>query len=91
MKTLPDDVKAYRRTSIFTQETAPKGFFKNHTTRDNVWALLHIVEGQLEYTIGTDEIHILKPGKNGVIEPQVVHHIKLLGQVAFFLEFYKQV
>jgi tellurite resistance-related uncharacterized protein len=90
MKTLPDDVHAYRRTSVFTQDTAPKGFFKDHTTRDNVWALLHIVEGQLEYTIDGTETHILEPGVVGVIEPRVRHHIRALGEVSFFIEFYKK-
>jgi quercetin dioxygenase-like cupin family protein len=46
------------------------------------------MQGKLEYTIQTDETYLLEPGKNGVIEPEIVHHIKLMGPVEFFVELY---
>lgn len=89
MKTLPENVQSYSRTAIFTQETVPKGLLKDHTTKENVWGLIQVQEGKLEYTIGIEEVHILENGKNGVIEPLIPHHIKPLGLVSFFVEFYK--
>ncbi len=89
MKTLPENAQSYSRTAIFTQETVPKSLLKDHTTKENVWGLIQVQEGKLEYTIGNDELHILENGKNGVIEPLIPHHIKPLGLVSFFVEFYK--
>ncbi|MBS0286717.1 MAG: DUF1971 domain-containing protein [Proteobacteria bacterium] len=89
MKTLPNDIKLYRRTPIFTHENVPQGWLKNHSTKKDVWGLIKIMEGKLEYIIETDETFLLEPGKDGVIEPEVIHHIKLIGPVVFFVEFYK--
>lgn len=90
MKLLPDDVKLYKRTCIFTEQSVPQGFLKNHSTKENVWGLLRVIEGRLEYTIGTDETYILESGKDGVIEQRVHHYIRPLGEVKFFVEFYKK-
>ena len=89
MKTLPPDVTAYKRTPLFTQDSVPQGLLHNHSTKEGVWGLIQVMEGRLEYTIGAEEEHILTPGQPGVVEPQVVHHVKPLAEVAFFVEFYK--
>ncbi|MBS0286714.1 MAG: DUF1971 domain-containing protein [Proteobacteria bacterium] len=89
MKIIPKDIKFYKRTPTFTHENVPQGLLKNHSTKKDVWGLIKITQGKLEYTIGTDEIYLLEPGKNGIIEPEIVHHIKLMGPVEFFVEFYK--
>ncbi len=88
MKSLPENVQSYSRTATFTQETVPKGLLKDHTTKENVWGLIQVQAGKIEYTIG-NEVHVLVPGRNGVIEPLVPHHIKPVGLVSFFVEFYK--
>ena len=44
---------------------------------------------RLEYTIEDKEVHILSPGQDGVVEPTVSHHVRPLGKVSFFVEFYK--
>ena len=89
MKKLPETVAAYHRTDLFTEDTVPSGLLKNHSTKDGVWGLIQVEKGQLEYTIEDKEVHILSPGKNGVVEPTVLHHVKPLGDVAFSVEFYK--
>jgi tellurite resistance-related uncharacterized protein len=48
--TLPDDVKPYRRTEVFTEATVPRGLLQ-HTIRNATWALIHVLEGQLAYRI----------------------------------------
>lgn len=88
MKSLPENVHSYSRTATFTQETVPKGLLKDHATKENVWGLIQVQNGKIEYTIG-NEVHVLMPGRNGVIEPLVSHHIKPVGLVSFFVEFYK--
>lgn len=88
MKSLPENVQSYSSTATFTQETVPQDLLKDHTTKENVWGLIQVQEGKIEYVIG-NEVHILEPGRNGVIEPLVPHHIKPVGLVSFFVEFYK--
>lgn len=89
MKSLPDDLNLYKRTPTFTEQSLPQGLLKNHQTKEGVWALLRVTEGKLEYTIESNETHILEPRKDGVIEQGISHCIKPLGKVKFFIEFYK--
>lgn len=89
MKQLPDNVKAYKRTPTFTEETVPEGLLNNHSTKAEVWGAIHIEEGQLEYTIEDKESHILTKKNHGIVEPEILHHIKPLGKVSFYIEFYK--
>lgn len=87
MKKLPENVKPYKRTPVFTHETVPQALLKNHATGEGVWGMLQVKEGELEYTIEDKETHTLKPGYAGIIEPQIFHHVKPLGDVAFFINF----
>jgi tellurite resistance-related uncharacterized protein len=32
---------------------------------------------------------VLDDGKFGVVEPQVLHHLRILDEVEFYVEFYK--
>lgn len=89
MKQLPDNVKAYKRTPLFTQETVPDALLNNHNTKAGVWGLIQVEEGELDYTIEDTETHRLTPDNPGVVEPEVVHHVTPVGTVAFFVEFYK--
>lgn len=90
MKTLPNDVVAYTKTKTFKNETIPEPLLSNHATAEHSWAVIHMITGELKYTIGEDEVHLLKPGHNGIVEPAVVHFIRPLGEVEFYLEFYKK-
>lgn len=90
MKSLPGDVQPYKRTAVFTQDTVPAGLLKDHTTKDGTWALIRVQEGTLEYVIEDRETHILSPGHDGVVEPQVRHYIRPPGAVSFFVEFYRK-
>ncbi|MCG8544890.1 MAG: DUF1971 domain-containing protein [Alphaproteobacteria bacterium] len=89
MKNLPETVALFRRTESFTRDTVPNGLLKDHQTKEGVWGLIQVEVGALEYSIGADEVYVLTPGKNGVVEPTVPHHVKPLGEVLFFVEFYK--
>lgn len=53
-------------------------------------ALIHVLEGKLRYCIETPpSASILEPGKPGVIEPEIRHHVEPLGPVRFYLEFHR--
>lgn len=89
MKSLPDHVQQYSASPVFTEETVPKGLLKDHNTKSDVWGLICMDEGEMEYVIEGKETHILSPDNKGVIEPEVLHHIKPMGKVSFYVEFYK--
>ena len=89
VKKLPDHVVAYQRTNPFTQENVPSGLLNNHATKEGVWGLIQVEKGRLEYTIENKEVHILTPENSGVVEPTVSHHVRPLGEVLFFVEFYR--
>lgn len=88
MKSLPDTVAPYQRTKTFTEDTVPKGLLTDHTTKAGIWGVITVEWGVLEYSIpGTGETVTLDPTQQGIIEPEVVHRVKPLGEVAFYVEF----
>ena len=91
MKSLPIHVKPYKRTPIFDQDSIPDGLRKNHSTKSNVWGLITIIKGELEYHITQDEheLILLDESQPGVVEPEVKHFIKPVGDVQLYVEFYK--
>jgi len=91
MTELPSNVSAYKRTPEFTEENIPSGLLKDHNTKESVWGKIVILEGKLEYTIQEPELEVveLSPHKFGVVEPTISHHIKPLGTVKFYVEFYR--
>jgi tellurite resistance-related uncharacterized protein len=90
MKTLPTTVTSYQRTKTFTQDTVPKGLLADHATKAGTWGVITVTEGRLEYVIPSeDETVILDSETPGIVEPDVSHHVKPLGPVSFFVEFYR--
>jgi tellurite resistance-related uncharacterized protein len=92
MKEMPDGVSAYRRTPTFTEKTVPSGLLKDHSTVDGAWAKIVVEEGTLRYVIHSEpaEEVRLSPGRFGVIEPRVLHHVEPVGEVRFYVEFYRR-
>ncbi len=90
MKTLPQNLKKYKSTPVFTEKNVPSGLLKNHMTRPDIWGVIQVQKGQIKYTIQNKDAYILSPDTNGIVEPETPHHIKPLGSVSFFITFYKQ-
>lgn len=89
MKSLPDDVVAYRKTPEFTAATVPAGLLKSHTTKRGVWGHIRILDGRLLYRILEPivEEHVLTQERPGVVSPEIAHEVMPLGEVRFFVEF----
>jgi len=86
---LPPGLKAYKRTPIFDQDSLPAGLRREHRTKAGVWALIHVLEGQLRYRILDPQSEVvLVPGLPGVVSPEQPHEVDPLGQVRLFVEFY---
>jgi len=89
--TLPDDVIAYRRTPIFDQDSVPAGLKRRHVTKDAVWGLIVVLEGQLLLrNLEPMSGHLLTPQMPGVVLPQRPHEVETVGPVSFFVEFYSK-
>ena len=91
MKQLPDNVTPYKRTPEFTAESVPSGLLHAHQTKESVWAKIVVLEGELQYTINgpQTDIVVLNSNSFGVVEPTVLHEVKPLGKVRFYVEFHR--
>lgn len=90
MKSLPDNVVAYKKTPEFDESSVPNGLLNNHQTKEGVWGKIVILEGRLLYTINESKEEIyLDSNNSGVVEPTVYHQVKPLGKVRFYVEFYR--
>lgn len=87
---LPEHFVAYKQTDEFSETSLPAGLRRGHTTRAGVWAKIHVRAGRLRYCVddrGT--VQELAAGEAGIVVPQVVHHLELLGPVRVQVEFYR--
>ena len=50
-----------------------------------------VLEGELRYTINEPilETYVLDENNHGVVEPTVYHEVAPLGEVRFYVEFYR--
>lgn len=92
MKDLPLNVKAYKKTPVFTENTVPSGLLKAHTTKQGTWGKIVVLKGELLYVIemNPQEEIILTTEKFGVVEPEIPHHVKPKGPIEFYVEFYRE-
>ena len=89
---LPKDVAPYKRTPVFDQDNLPLGLRHEHRTKPGVWALIHVIEGQLRYRV-LDPLSepVLSPGLAGVVHPEQRHEVEPIGKVRFFVEFHAKI
>ncbi len=88
---LPDDVRPYKRTALFTEATVPQGLLNDHSTKQGVWGVIHVTKGRLRYIVPDRELNaILDPNQIGIIQPAELHRVEPVGSVAFFVEFHRR-
>lgn len=91
VKELPDGVRPYHRTPDFDAASIPSGLLREHRTKPGTWGLIVVQRGQLLYRILEPELEevLLGPDRCGVVEPQVPHEVKPVGDVSFHVAFYR--
>ncbi len=91
MKALPAQALSYKRTPEFTNETVPKGLLRAHQTKEGTWGKIVVLEGQLRYRILEPDLELLDLSAEnyGVVEPTILHEVEPLGEVRFYVEFYR--
>ena len=89
---MPPECTPYRRTATFTNATIPAGLLQGHRTKDGVWGRIGVLDGELLYRILEPRVEeiLLSVGCDGVVEPGIAHEIAPVGDVAFYVEFYRQ-
>lgn len=92
MESLPDNVYAYKKTPEFNQDTVPAGLLSAHQTKEGTWGLIVVLEGKLEYRIlePEPETILLHKSLPGVVEPTILHEVEPVGEVRFYVEFYRE-
>lgn len=87
-------LEPYKRTATFTEETVPAALLGEHSTKAGVWGLIHVVSGHLRYRIvdprrEASEQLLTPQSEPGLIVPTLLHRVEPLGNVEFFVEFWR--
>lgn len=85
---MPPAARQYKRVGPFTEQTLPAGLRGEHRTKRDTWARIVVSEGQLEYHV-RGRVQLLDPGNVGLVEPEVLHHVKPVGPVVVHVEFWR--
>lgn len=89
MEGLPQGLIAYKRTPVFDQDSMPAGLRREHRTKPGVWAVIHVLEGQLAYLdLATGHTCLLTPEQPGLVRPEQPHEVAPIGPVRFYVEFH---
>ena len=93
MKSLPKNVTAYKKTKVFTHETVPDALTSHHDTKAGTWGVIHVVSGEMDYTIDDErrerETVRLNPQTVGIVEPEIRHFVTPVDEVEFYVEFHR--
>ena len=81
----------YRSTPIFDQETVPAALRRRHDTKEGVWGLIRVIEGELKLTIlDPPSEAVLTPGNPGLVLPRQPHFATPTGPMKMQVDFYDQ-
>lgn len=85
------DIRPYRSTPVFDQDTLPAALRARHNTKVGVWGLIRVIEGELRLTyLDLPSEIVLRPDKPGVLLPQQPHFVTPLGAMKMQVDFYDQ-
>tara|TARA_B110000495_G_scaffold179755_1_gene173365 strand:- start:102 stop:539 length:438 start_codon:yes stop_codon:yes gene_type:complete len=80
----PENFIPYKKTPVFTEESLPSGLKNDHSTKTGVWGKIILIEGTLQYRVNSLKTDtVLFPNEPGIILPEILHSVALLGPVNF--------
>ena len=86
-----DEIRPYRSTPVFDQNTLPAALRARHDTKAGVWGLVRVIEGELQLTyLDPHSEIVLTPDKPGLILPQQPHFVTPRGPMKMQVDFYDQ-
>lgn len=77
----------YKSTPVFDETTLPAALRREHRTKDGVWGVIRVLEGELRLVVADGET-ILTPSRPGLVLPQQPHHVEPLGKIRMQVDFY---
>jgi len=88
----PEGLSAYKKTPEFSQDSIPKGLLKQHSTKEGVWAIIHVLSGTLLYYPHDTNAQCIPLSKDdkGIIPPNKYHSVAAKSDVIFYVEFYRK-
>ncbi len=79
----------YRSTPVFDETTLPASLRREHRTKEGVWGVIRVLEGQVRLVIANgDGESILTPDHPGLVLPQQAHHVEPLSKIRMQVDFY---
>lgn len=85
------DVRPYRSTPVFDQDTLPAALRARHDTKAGVWGVIRVLEGRLQLTcLDPVSESVLTSDNPGVVLPQQPHFVTPLGPMKMQVDFYDQ-
>lgn len=90
--TLPEGLVLTRTTDAFDQETVPAGLLRAHRVAEGVWGRLVVREGRVGFVFedAPDAMTLVGAGEDIVIPPSREHHVEIVSDCSFVVEFYRQ-
>jgi len=86
---VPAGARTYRSTPVFDANTLPQGLRRDHSTKKGVWARVRVFRGCIRYVVHEPlaRREMLSPDRHGVVAPQVMHHLEVVGAVSLQIDF----
>ena len=79
----------YRSSPVFDQISLPAALRREHRTKQGVWGVIRVLEGELLLTlVETGEVKLLTAGSPGIVLPDQPHLVEPLGAMRMQVDFY---
>lgn len=87
--TEPTSVAPYRSTPVFDEHSLPQALRRDHRTKEGIGGVIRILSGQLKLIITeTGETRMLEPGAPGLVLPEQLHFVEVVGPVLMQVDFH---
>ncbi len=84
-----DIAQPYRSTPVFDQDNLPAALRARHNTKDGVWGVIRVLEGELRLTyLDPPAEMVLSPGSPGLVRPGQAHFVAPIGAMRMQVDFY---
>ena len=87
---MPGGAQPYRTIGPFNKDGIPKGLWREHSLKADVWAILTVKTGSIRFCWDDEEggNALLQAGTQIVVPPAAPHHLEDVGAVTVRLTFW---
>lgn len=79
----------YRSSPVFDELTLPVALRRQHSTKQGVWGVIRVLEGELKLTlVDSGEVRVLTENSPGIVLPDQPHLVEPMGHVRMQVDFY---